>query len=736
MDKVPRIALVGNPNTGKSTVFNALTGLRQRTGNYPGVTVERKLGKLTLGEKIYEVLDVPGTYSLDVNSPDEKVVVDALSGLLPNEPAPELIVAVIDASNLRRNLFLAMQLAELGVPMVIALNQWDVAERLNIRIDVERLRSRLGVPVVPLSAKKGLGLEELKQAMKRNLDEQRRPLRPPWPASFDEAVSTVQQRIKETSGQQVPLFLARRLLFDNNPRVAQSLGLEAEETRNLLSEARGRILKTGYNPSNAEVVIAYQHIDAILDQAIETDPNRPHSSDSIDRLLCHRVWGLAVFIGLMAAVFQSVYAWAGPFMDLIDGFFGALAETVGPWLSATPMLQSLVVDGVIGGVGGVVIFLPQIFILFFFVGLLEDTGYMSRAAFLMDKAFGWCGLNGKCFIPLLSSYACAIPGIMSARTIEDPKARLATVLVAPLMSCSARLPVYVLFIGAFIEPAYGPTVAGITLLAMHFVGLIVAAPLVAVLNRYILMTPPQPFLLEMPSYKIPKLSDMLLRVLLKGREFLANAGTIIFAFSIIIWALLYFPHPEALEGDVRQQFIQEIAMGTDQSPDSIATAIDAEQPNEIQERFEQRLGGVYLEQSYLARFGKAIQPVFDPAGFDWKITVGLVASFPARELIVSTLGIIYQLGAETDEESDDLRKLMQTARWPEGTHRAGQPIFTIPVALAVMVFFALCMQCGATLATMARETGWSWAAAAFFINTALAWINAVLVYQAGTFLFG
>jgi ferrous iron transport protein B len=445
--------------------------------------------------------------------------------------------------------------------------------------------------------------------------------------------------------------------------------------------------------------------------------------------------GLIFFVGMMCFVFQSVYAWAEPFMNLIDSAFALIQNLISPLLEGTPMLQSLVVDGIIAGVGGIVVFLPQIFILFFFIGLLEDTGYMARAAFIMDKLLGWAGLNGKSFIPLLSSYACAVPGIMAARTLEDPKARITTIMIAPLMSCSARLPVYVLFIGAFITPVYGTAVGGFVLFAMHFVGLIIAAPVAIFINRFVLKAKVQPFIIEMSEYRVPRVQDLLLRMWLKGREFIINAGTVIFAFSVIIWALLYFPHSDDVRVATKGQFVEMQSQELGMQVAEVIKVMDEEPDSKLAMRFDQTLESVYLEQSYLARFGKAVQPVFELAGFDWKITVGVLASFPAREVIVSTLGIIYNLGGDIDEESDGLRERIQNSKWPEGTARAGQHVFTIPVAVSIMVFFALCMQCGATVATINRELNWRWAMAAFLGATTMAWVFAVACYQVGMLLY-
>jgi ferrous iron transport protein B len=428
----------------------------------------------------------------------------------------------------------------------------------------------------------------------------------------------------------------------------------------------------------------------------------------------------------MYVVFESLYAWAGPVMDLIEAGTAWVQGAVSPLLAGTPVLQSLVADGIIAGVGGVLIFLPQILLLFFFIAILEDTGYLARAAFLMDKLFGWCGLNGKSFVPLLSGYACAIPGIMAARTLEDPKARLTTILMTPFMSCSARLPVYVLLIGAFVEPVYGPLAAGATLFLMHFVGAAVAMPMAWFMNRCILNIKAQPFILEMPAYRIPTLRNVLIRMWERGRAFLVQAGTVILAISVIVWALLYFPRPEEVSNNAREAFIAEQSTTI---PAEEITAALADPESELSLKLDHRIGGAYIEQSYLGQFGKAVQPVFDPAGFDWKITVGVLSSFPAREVIIATLGIIYNLGSDVEET--DLRTTITQEKWREGP-RKGQPVYTLPVVIGLMVFFALCMQCGATVAVIAKELNWKWAISSFVTMTALAWLAAVLIYQIGS----
>ncbi|MFZ4777597.1 MAG: ferrous iron transport protein B [Terrimicrobiaceae bacterium] len=723
--KTVRIALLGNPNTGKSTLFNRLTGLRQHIANYPGITVEKKTGSLLLGGRQLELIDLPGTYSLAAASPDERVVMDALGGRFGHQ-APDLIICVVDATNIKRNMLLVSEAAELGIPMLIALNQWDAAKRNGLIIDTELLADRLGVPVVTTIARRGEGVEELKKMIDHALAEPRQIPRILWPEFIESARDLVQNGLSQfdvdVTGPE-----ALRMIFDTDSVFADKIG-HKDKVSAILKAARDKILSHGMNPASAEPVLHYRHLDALLSGVIGGDGMVARTRDSVDALLLNRVWGTLIFLGVMYVVFQSLYAWAGPLMNFIETCTGWVQDLVSPLLAGTPVLQSLVCDGIIAGVGGVIIFLPQILLLFLFIAVLEDTGYLARAAFLMDKLFGWCGLNGKSFVPLLSGYACAIPGVMAARTLEDPKARLTTILMTPFMSCSARLPVYVLLIGAFVEPVYGPLVAGWTLFLMHFVGAAVAMPLAWFMNRCILKIKAQPFILEMPDYRVPTFRNVILRMWERGREFVIRAGTVIFAISVIIWALLYFPRPVEIAEKTRAAFIAEKSAGI--APADVAIALE-DPESDLSQKLEHRIGGAYIEQSYLGRFGKAVQPVFDPAGFDWKITVGVLSSFPAREVIIATMGIIYNLGADVDEGSDDLRSILAHEKWHDGP-RKGQPVYTIPVVLGLMVFFALCMQCGATVAVIAKELSWKWAIASFCTMTVIAWVAAVLIYQIGS----
>jgi len=702
------VALVGNPNTGKSTLFNALTGLRQRVGNYPGVTVARKSGTCDLGDgQKVELVDLPGLYSLAAASPDEQVVIDALSGNIAGDRRPDAVVLVVDSTNLLRNLFLASQVAELGRPVVIVLNQADVAKEQGLRIDIDLLSRRLGgVPVVLSSAWKGEGILDVRRAIASAVAKQTPMKRVVWPTNIAAALTDVATAAATDTGKQVSEADAQRLLFDTNPSTADRLGWTVTQRDKTLRSARDRVRNSGYNPMAAEPLVHYAHLRTVLEGVVTEGAGKAGRSAAVDRLLLHRFLGPVLFLGIMLGFFGSVF-WLAKFpMAWIQSGVDWTKTVVAPPLDAYPMLQSLLADGIIGGVGAFLVFLPQILILFLFIGILEDSGYMARAAFIMDRLFSWCGLNGKSFVPLLSGFACAIPSLLSTRTIEDPKARLATAFVVPFMSCSARFPVYALMCAAFIGPLYGPGWESVVMVGMHCVGLLFAVPTAFVLTRLVLKVKPQPFVLELPRYQMPKPRDVLWRMWQNAAEFVSKAGTVIFAITIIVWALSYFPRDA-----------------------SVAERIKAANPAAAEEVVKAKVQAAYVEQSYMGRFGKAVQPIFDPLGFDWKITVGVLASFPAREVIVSTLGVTYSVGEGAKADSQHLRQAMQNAKWSEGP-RAGTPIFSLAAVLALMVFFALCSQCGPTIATLAQETGgWKWAAGSFVYMTALAWIVATLVYQ-------
>lgn len=645
------VALLGNPNTGKSTLFSAIAGIPTRIGNYPGVTVEEKVGTFLYRGHTIELIDLPGAYSLNAKSPDEQVAVDVLHGNIDGTKQPDCIVVVVDATNLSRNLYLVSQALAVGQPVLVALTLCDVAESKGIHIDRKKLSEFLGCPVLRLVAPRRDGIDQLADALIESSD---------W------------------SGQVVPEAL--------NAYLVQG----AESDRPVAA---------------ADAIARYSWIDDITKDVLSFSTNHSRSlGERIDAVLTHRILGTVVFGMTMLTIFSSIFWLATPLMDLVSSgveLLAGWAESVIP----DGILQSLVVNGIIAGVGGVVIFLPQIAILFLFVAVLEGCGYLARAAFLMDRLLVGVGLSGKSFIPLLSSFACAIPGIMAARTIENRRDRLLTILVAPLMSCSARLPVYLLLCSAFVpNVAVGNTwfrLPAVVLASMYLIGILVAAIVAFVLSRTIFRGPPQPFVLELPSWRWPQPAVVGERVREAAVSFLKNAGTLILAVSIVVWALGSFPKPV-------------IQAGVD--PES------AEQQGEA------------LRQSFLGQAGRFIEPVVKPLGWDWRIGCAAVASFPAREVVLGVLGVIYNLGdVDPGEEEGEgmLIRQLRSATW-DGTDRK---VFTLPVALSIMVFFALCAQCASTLVIIGKETAsWVWPLVSFTYMTALAWIGAFCVFQLGTTL--
>lgn len=729
---VRTVALIGNPNTGKSTVFGALSGVQQRVGNYPGVTVEKKTGRMTIGERKWSLIDLPGTYSLAPRSPDEMVAVDVLLGRRADTPAPDVVLCVVDANNLERNLYLVSQVLELGRPMVVALTMTDVAESRGLAIDVERLAERLGVPVVPVQAHRRVGLDRLKSALATASERPRTVGESPFPAPFRDEVDRLAAAIAGPDGAEkapLPRYLVERLLLDTSGYLEGHVAVHGRaDLAGQLKDGRARLAEAGCPVPAVEAMARYGWAARAL-EGVVTRPRerRAGAGDRVDRVLTHRFFGTVAFVVLMALIFQSVFTWAVPAMDLIDAGVGWLAGLVEGSMAEGP-LRSLIVDGVIAGVGGVIVFLPQIFILFFFLGILEDCGYLARAAYLMDRLMTRLGLSGKSFIPLLSSFACAIPGVMAARVIEDRRDRLTTILVAPLMSCSARLPVYTLLIAAFIPPAMlGGFVSlqAITMVGLYSIGVIAAAGVAWALKRTVFRGPTPPFVMELPPYKWPSPRVVLYRMLDRGWAFIRRAGTIIVAVSVVMWALLYYPRlPDEVEGRFEAER-QALLHQAEQADDPKAT-----QQIELElARIDARAEGLQNRRSLLGRAGRLIEPVVRPLGWDWRIGAAALASFPAREVVVATLGVIFDVGAEVGDEEgvSRLQSALRQAEWPDD-----RPLFNVPVALSIMVFFALCAQCVSTLAVIRRETNsWAWPTFSFAYMTALAYVGALLTYQIG-----
>jgi ferrous iron transport protein B len=734
--RTPTIALVGNPNTGKTTLFNALAGMRQRVGNYPGVTVETKKGRLRHHEHVLDLVDLPGTYSLAARSPDEMLAVNVILGQQEGEPRPDVVVTIVDASNLERNLYLTTQVLELGVPVVVALNMMDVARGQGIEIDTTQLGRQLGVQVVPIQANKQIGLDQLKETIVAAIGGPPPAKAPAFPDVLEREVESV----RETLDGDLPVFLVRRLLLDIGGHVERRLGqLHDEALLAQVRAARHRLAEAGCAIPAVEARTRYTWIRQAVSGCVRRPALRVVTmTDRLDRILTHRVWGTVVFLALMFVVFQALFTWAKPLMDGIKAGQDWLAGLVASDAFLPPgPLRSLLVGGVIKGVGSVLVFLPQIVILFGFIAILEDCGYMARAAFLMDRLMARCGLSGKSFIPMLSSVACAVPGIMAARVIENRRDRLATILVAPLMSCSARLPVYTVLIGAFLsaEQGFAWWVPGVTLFAMYLVGLVVAPLVALVLKRTLLRGETPLFVMEMPMYKWPSPRTVLHRMRESGSMFIRRAGTLILATMIVIWALLYWPPwgPDGqnydekvsrLEAGIREQRDKRDELEERAAPEEKAELDALNKKVEPVEKEINELRQTWTGQSLLGRAGKRLEPAVRPLGWDWRVGMAALASFPAREVFVGTMGIIYSQG---EGESDD-------HKYRQGLQAALQEqAWTVPVALSVMVFFALCCQCASTLAVIRRETNsWRWPIFTFVYMTVLAYLGALAVYQVGS----
>lgn len=735
--KTLAVALVGNPNTGKSTLFGALAGVRQRVGNYPGVTVEKKIGRLEHDGRSMALVDLPGTYSLAPRSPDEMVAVDVLLGRQDDAPPIDAVLCIVDASNLERNLYLVSQVMELGLPTVVALNMTDVARQRGIAIDVARLEERLGAPVVETQAHKRQGIDQVKAALLRVADAARSPVETPFPQPFKDEVDRFSQLVNPPgdAAAAIPRPLVERLLLDTSGYLQKHLLTNGRASlADELRTARERLAQAGCTVPAVEAMARYSWVAQILEGVVTRPAVRPKTlSDRIDRTLTHRLWGTLFFLAMMVLVFQSVFRVAEWPMVWIETAIGAVSELV-QRLIPEGAFQSLLVKGLIGGVGSVLIFLPQIVILFFFIAVLEDCGYMARAAYLMDKLMSRVGLSGKSFIPLLSSFACAIPGVMATRVIENRRDRLTTILVAPLMSCSARLPVYTLLIAAFIpNRSYAGIIGlqGLTMTAMYLVGIVTAVVVALVLKRTLLRGPTPPFVMELPTYKWPSAGTVLHRMVERGWSFVRRAGTLVVAVSVLVWAALYYPHNRAIVEAPFQGRMHDLQQRMASLPDDDPgrMAIEEEQAD-----LRHAIEGAYHRQSILGRLGHLIEPGVRPLGWDWRIGSAAIASFPAREVVVATLGIIYNLGEEIDvADSGDrnrLQSVLKQATW-EGSNR---PVFNIPVALSIMVFFALCAQCASTLVIIKRETNsWAWPAFTFAYMTVLAYLGALVTYQVGMF---
>lgn len=661
------VALAGNPNVGKTSIFNAITGSKQHVGNWPGVTVERKIGKRVHNDLEMEIVDLPGTYSLTAYSLDEIIARDFII-----EEKPDIVVQVIDATNLERNLYLTTQLMELGVKLIIALNMTDLALAKGDRIETEKMQEFLEVPVVCTTGSKGNGIEELLDEITVELHKTR----------TNESIFTYDEKIENRS-EELKAILEKDLFFSHYPLRWFALKvLEGDE--NILKKAKESDkypeIKKVLNETDSEMLEAkiadqrYKTIQTMLRQVCNINTCQLSGSDMVDRVVTSKTLGIPIFLSLMWAAFEITFTFATPFMNMIDIFFGWLAETAASAITI-PWLASLIGEGLIAGVGAVLIFLPNILLLFFMLSLMEDSGYMARAAFIMDKLMSKIGLHGRSFIPLVMGFGCNVPAIMATRTIEDTRDRLITILIAPFMSCGARLPVYVLLAGAF----FGKD-AGIVIFGLYALGILVAVVSAKLMRSTILRGEDTPFIMELPSYKIPTLKGSAIHMWERGRIYLKKAGTIILIGVVAVWLLASLPVPGSTHA-----FASEEVYGT--------------------------------TQSVIGVIGQIMEPLVAPLGFDWKIAVALIFGVVAKEIVVGSMGVLYGVG----EDDESLSNILAAGAM---TPLAG---------LGLMVFTLLYVPCFACIGVIKRETGsWKWTLFQLAYGTTLAWIFAFVIYQAGS----
>lgn len=696
-----KIALVGNPNTGKSTLFNVLTGLNQKVGNFPGITVDKRTGSGKLPDGRHaQIIDLPGTYSLYPKSTDEIIVMDILAD--KQSPAhPDLIIFVADAANLKRNLLLYTQVADLKIPVIIALNMMDQAKRSGIEIDVNLLSKKLGVPVVPISARNFEGIPDLKQAItftgKIALQ--------PDTIEIETLAPGLVQKISTEMNLAEP-YVALQMAHQHEKLAFLSPG-QSER----IEEIEREFYFNSQKAQAAETIARYNFINDVLFDTVKipSGAKKETFSNRIDKVLTHKIWGFTIFFGILFLIFQSIFAWSEYPMSLIEDLFVWLAVTVRSILPAG-VLTDLMVDGVLAGLSGVLVFIPQIAFLFMFISIMEDTGYMARVTFMMDKIMRKVGLNGKSVVPLIGGLACAVPSIMSARNIENWKDRIITIMVTPLVSCSARLPVYTLLI-SLVVPAnkiWGfINLQGIVLMAMYILSMVSAFAVAWVMKFIIRSRERGYFIMELPVYHVPRWNNVLLTMYEKVKTFVVEAGKVIIAISIVLWVLASYGPPKRM-AEIEVRFKQASYIEKYNSPELKRMEASAK-----------------LENSYAGILGKSIEPAIRPLGFDWKIGISLITSFAAREVFVGTMATIYSVDGD-DTHLESVREKMGSAKNPD----TGLPVFTTAVAFSLMIFYAFAMQCMSTVAVVYRETkSWKWPTIQFVYMTAMAYVASFIVYQ-------
>jgi len=694
------IALIGNPNAGKSTLFNRLTGLRQTTGNFPGVTVEKHLGTVQLKHSAFNLIDLPGIYSLDGASVDERIAVDVALGRVTGTDRPSGLLVVIDATHIYQGLYLLEQLLELQLPTMVALTMIDSATANGISVDIDALQKALGgVPVYPVSSISGHGLDALKEGLENITS----IACPSIPASWPELSETAETLSRELGPDWQRIDVIQALL-QTHPGFAGRLGQRlGQDTVRLL---RARLFGDA-PPAAAEARQRYKWVRKVMAEVQEQAPLYSKIGARLVRWT-NRPWpATLLFFAVLLLVFQAVFTWATPMMDAIDKLSSELGRAIVAQMGRSA-LSSFLADGVVAGVGSVIIFLPQILILFLFIIILEDTGYLARTSFLMDRVMRTVGLSGQSVIPMLSSFACAVPSIMATRVIPDRRDRIATILAAPFLTCSARLPIYALLIAAFVpNTSIGwMNLQGLVLFGLYILGIMGGLATALLLKSSALKGPKPHFMLALPEFRAPNLQTVAIKLFDRGRIFLKRAGTVIFVVAILVWTLAYFPRMDAAD---------------------FTPKITASGEAWNQAELDHARAAAQMEQSWLGRVGRTIEPVFRPLGWDWRVSSAVLAGFPAREVVVAVMGTIYAVGSDADDQS--LSEKLRAARWPDGSL-----IFTLPMVLGLLVFYAWCLQCAATLATIHRETNsWRWPIFAWVYMTSIGYTGAMIIYQAGSF---
>ncbi|WP_372776137.1 ferrous iron transport protein B [Mangrovibacterium sp.] len=717
--KTISVALVGNPNSGKTTLFNYASGSTERVGNYAGVTIDAKEARFRQNQFTFNISDLPGTYSITEYSPEELFVRNQIA-----ERKPDIVVNVLDASNLERNLYLTTQLIDMNIKVVIALNMYDELEQKSVQFDYKHLAEMIGIPIIPTVASKGKGLKELFNKIIEVYEDRDpivRHIHINYGADIEQAISVIQTEIKKDEQRNKNYstrYLSIKLLEDDkSTRELVESNANSDTIFEVAEKEIARLEELLNDKSETLIADAkYGFIAGALKETYKPQAEtRRKKSREIDQVLTHKFWGFPTFIFFIWATFQLTFTLGSYPMDWMDAGIGWLGSTIGSYMPEGA-LKDLIIDGIIGGVGGVIVFLPNIMILFFCISLMEDSGYMARAAFIMDKLMHKMGLHGKSFIPLIMGFGCNVPAVMATRTLDNKNDRLLTMLIIPFMSCSARLPVYVLLISAFFT-AY----QGAILFLIYVIGVAMAVLIGLLFKKTLFAKKEVPFVMELPPYRMPTLKNTTIHMWHKGQQYLLKMGTVILFASIIIWAMGYYPRNVEFTQDYDQQIAQVEAN----------TSLDEAGKTDQIEQLELSKEEERLEQSYIGKMGHFIEPAIQPLGFDWKVGMSIITGMAAKEIVVSSMGVLYHAGMDADENSQSLKEKLQNQTYTAGP-KIGQKVFSPLVAFGLMIFVLIYFPCVAVIAAIKKEANWKWAIFTTVYTTAIAWFASFAIYQIGS----